>query len=194
MSGGPSLPPSYFEALYAEDGDPWRFASSPYEGAKYAATLQALPCPHYAHALEVGCSIGVLTARLAARCDRLLALDVVDAALEAARRRCAGLDGVEIRRHQVPQEALEGRFDLIVLSEVVYYWDEADIGRVGRLIEEVLRPGGDLVLVHWLGPTNYPLSGDTAVARLLAAVAPFTTVIASTRQAEYRLDVVRRRR
>ena len=73
-----SLPPSYFEALYASDPDPWRFASSDYERDKYAATLAALPRQLYRSGLEVGCSIGVLTAMLASRCRRLLAVDVAD--------------------------------------------------------------------------------------------------------------------
>ena len=188
-----SLPPSYFEALYAEDADPWRFASSAYERAKYAATLKALPRQHYARALEVGCSIGILTRELAARCDTLLAVDVVDAALREAAARCAGLEGVTVRRLHVPDETPAGPFDLIVLSEVAYYWSAEDIVRVASLIEEVLVPGGDLVLVHWLGATDYPLSGDDAAVGLLAAVAPFTEPIAATRAEQYRLDLVRRR-
>ena len=43
-----SLPPGYFEAIYARDPDPWRFADSAYERAKYDATLAALPRPRYA--------------------------------------------------------------------------------------------------------------------------------------------------
>ena len=69
-----SLPAGYFEALYAAAPDPWDFEGSDYERGKYAATLAALPQPRYARALEVGCSIGVLTALLAPRCDRLLAV------------------------------------------------------------------------------------------------------------------------
>ena len=37
-----SLPADYFAAIYARDPDPWRFAESDYERAKYAATLAAL--------------------------------------------------------------------------------------------------------------------------------------------------------
>jgi hypothetical protein len=55
------LPAAYFDALYARDPDPWRFATSDYERAKYRATLAALPGPLLGAALEVGCSIGVLT-------------------------------------------------------------------------------------------------------------------------------------
>ena len=56
----PTLQPEYFDALYASDPDPWNFAASPYERAKYALTLNAMPKPRYRSALEVGCSIGVL--------------------------------------------------------------------------------------------------------------------------------------
>src|SRR6478609_8966907 len=62
-----SLPPDYFERVYREADDPWRFASSPYEAAKYAATLAAVPRARYRNAFEIGCSIGVLTERLAGR-------------------------------------------------------------------------------------------------------------------------------
>ncbi|MDX1541958.1 MAG: SAM-dependent methyltransferase, partial [Geminicoccaceae bacterium] len=71
-----SLPASYFDEKYAADPDPWAFATSAYEAAKYQATLDALPRARYGSALELGCSIGVLTERLAARCTSLLALDV----------------------------------------------------------------------------------------------------------------------
>ena len=62
-----TLPLAHFEDLYRRSADPWGFASSGYEAAKYAATLAALPRDRYARGLEVGCSIGVFTAALAGR-------------------------------------------------------------------------------------------------------------------------------
>ena len=88
-----------FEALYDADPDPWRMETSAYEAAKYDATLAALPCASYERGLEVGCSIGVLTMRLAERCERLTAIDVSDAALARARARS---DRVEWCRAEVP--------------------------------------------------------------------------------------------
>jgi hypothetical protein len=44
---GDSLPPSFFTAIYAAAPDPWSFATSEYENAKYAVTLAALPRAHY---------------------------------------------------------------------------------------------------------------------------------------------------
>lgn len=155
-----SIAPAYFERLYRAEADPWAYATSPYEAAKYAATLAALPHPRYASALEVGCSIGVLTERLAARCDRLLAVDVSDAALARARRRCDRLCHVAFERRSLPAETPAGPFDLAVVSEVGYYLAPADwVTALDRLADSV-GAGGHLVLVHWTGETDYPQTAD----------------------------------
>lgn len=189
-----SLPPGYFDERYAADPDPWRFETSEYEAEKYDATLAALPRPRYGSALEIGCSIGVLTRRLAERCDRLLALDVAEAALARARERCRALPHVTLARAQVPGEWPDGRFDLVLLSEVVYYLDAEDVGRLARRLCGSLLPGGDVVLVHWTGETHYPLSGDEAADLLIAEAAGTVSCLGRSRTDAYRLDVLRDRR
>lgn len=159
----PRLRAAYFEALYARDPDPWDFATSEYEAAKYDATIAALD-PPYASALEVGCSIGVLTARLAERCERLLAIDVVESALAEARAR---VPRATFERREVPEEWPDGPFDLIVCSEVLYYLDDAALDEALAEIERTLVPSGTLLAVHWRHPTRtYPLLGDEVHARL----------------------------
>ena len=101
-----------FDRLYAERPDPWDFETSAYEHAKYDATLAALGDRRYATGLEVGCSIGVLTERLAARCAHLLAVDVAEAALARARERAPE---VTFERRELPAEFPAGPFELIVL-------------------------------------------------------------------------------
>lgn len=185
-----SIPAEYFEALYARDPDPWRFASSDYEAAKYAATLAALTRPRYRRVLEVGCSIGVLTERLAGRCDRLIAVDVATRAVEMARDRTRRLGHVEVTEARVPDSWPEGSFDLVVLSEVVYYLDAADVRRLAERVKACLDPDGEVVLVHWTGQTDYPLSGDEAAERFIAAGA-FKRVRGSASD-QYRLDLLQR--
>ena len=111
-----TLEPAYFDALYATNPDPWNFETSPYERAKYALTLNALPKLRYRSALEVGCSIGVLTRSLTSRCDAVLAIDVAKAPLIEARRRCANLPGLRFEQMFVPGQWPDGGFDLILLS------------------------------------------------------------------------------
>jgi SAM-dependent methyltransferase len=175
----------YFEELYARDPDPWDFATSDYEAAKYQATIAALD-PPYASALEVGCSIGVLTERLAQHCDRLLAIDVAETALAQARRR---VPGVMFERREIPEEWPDEPFDLIVCSEVLYYLDSTALDRTIGLIDRTLVPGGSLLAVHWRHPTRtYPLLGDEVHQRLRALGWPCNVALRTPDYALERFD------
>lgn len=187
-----SLERDYFEGLYAKYADPWGFESSAYERDKYDATLFALPRSRYARGLEVGCSIGVLTERLARRCDWLTAIDIAEQPLEAARCRCAHLPNVSFARASAPADWPEGRFDLILLSEVVYYLSPSDVGRLAARVLESLEDGGDLLLVHWTEPTDYPLSGDEAAELLLQHACPPLRIVRRERRNKFRLDLASR--
>ncbi len=186
-----TLDTDYFKGMYATDPDPWRFASSAYERDKYAATLAALPRAHYGSALEVGCSIGVFTHQLCPRCDALLGLDVVPSVLEQARARCADCPNVSFRLNAVPGDWPEGRFDLILISEVAYYLDRPDLARLVSRVGGALLPEADIVLVHWLGVTHYPLSGDDAAEGFIAGAGGFARVLKQERTDQYRLDILR---
>ncbi|MCU7728334.1 methyltransferase domain-containing protein [Actinoplanes sp. KI2] len=122
-----TTPLSYFERLYAGSRDPWSFETRWYEARKHALTLEALPARHYRSGFEPGCSTGMLTTRLAARCDRLLAVDAVEAAARTAARRVADRPQVSVRAGRMPQDWPDENFDLIVLSELGYYFDDTDL-------------------------------------------------------------------
>lgn len=184
-----SIDPEWFEDLFAREGDPWEFETSAYEAAKYDDTLAHLPAGLIGRALEVGCANGVLTERLAGRVGELTALDVSATALAAARARCSDAANVRFVERRAPREMPDGPFDLLVLSEVVYYWDRDDVTRLAEWVREGgVAPGGHLLLVHWTGETDYPLSGDEAVETLLMALGYGVTVEAAERRERYRLD------
>jgi trans-aconitate methyltransferase len=183
------ITPAYFDQLYAADPDPWRFATSAYERAKYLVTLAALPARRFASGLEVGCSIGVLTRLLAAQCDRLLGVDVSAAPLVQARRSCADLRHVNFRQARVPVEWPAGRFDLIVLSEVLYFLSPAQIAATARRLEGCLLPGAAVVAVNWLGDTDTECDGDAAAELMIAATRGRLTRRLQLRMPRYRLDV-----
>jgi SAM-dependent methyltransferase len=187
-----TIEPDYFEARYASDPDPWQFSSSAYERNKYALTLAALPKPRYARAFEIGCSIGVLTRELASRCDAILAVDAAQAPLLQARLRCAEFPDASFERMFVPEQWPDGEFDLILLSEVVYYLDAGDLERLAGRVGGALRSDGNVVLVHWTGETDYPLTGDEAADRFIAAMAETARIERTERHPGFRLDVLGR--
>ncbi len=156
----PSTPRSYFDAIYAASNDPWNFETSPYERRKFEMTVAALPRVHYANAFEPGCSIGVLSELLAQRCHHLLATDIVPSALIRATERLKGCPSVRIEERAIPDEWPSGTFDLIVLSEIAYYFDEATLRDIVRRVVESTTLGAHVIGVHWRGETDYPLSGE----------------------------------
>ena len=188
-----SLPPSYFENMYAADPDPWDFETSEYEAKKYAATLAALPKGHYRAALEIGGSIGVLTEKLAERCQSLLSIDVSKTAQARARDRCQRLSHVEFEIMQVPYQYPSRRFDLTVVSEVGYYWGRQDLPTAQAQIAQHLEAGGQLLLVHWTPyVAEYPLTGDEVHEAFLADVGSVWRSLVSQREERYRLDLLER--
>jgi SAM-dependent methyltransferase len=164
-----TLPWDYFDAMYEAASDPWGFQERWYEQRKYAISLAQLPARRYRRAFEPGCSIGVLTAMLAGRCDRLLSCDGAEAAVLAAARRTRDLPQVRVERRQVPRQWPAGRFDLVVFSEILYYFGDGDLDQVLSRGVRALQPGGTLLAVHWRHPVaDYPRSGDDVHQRLAA--------------------------
>jgi SAM-dependent methyltransferase len=160
---------SYFDDMYASSPDPWGFTSRWYEARKYAITVALLPKARYQDAFEPGCSIGVLSDLLAPRCVRLLSCDVAAAAVKAAAKRTAGHGHVEVQQRAVPEDWPDGQFDLIVLSEILYYFAGSELDKVLDLAVAALRPGATLLAVHWRHPVaEYPRSGDDVHAALAA--------------------------
>ncbi len=184
-------PSSYFDELYRDHVDPWGFESSWYEERKYALTLASLPDRRYGRAFEPGCSIGVLTKALASRCDRLLAVDGSEQATATASARVAGCDHVEVRRATIPDDWPDGPFDLLVLSEICYYFDLGELDVLVARATSSLAPNATVVAVHWTGPTDYPLTAAQTHARL-AATTGFLPAV-SHREDRFLLDVWRYR-
>jgi predicted TPR repeat methyltransferase len=186
-----SLPPEYFEDLYQTYTDPWKFATSDYEARKYAATIAALPQQRFGSAFEIGGSIGVLTKKMADYCDRLLSIDVSESAQQQAIERCKNLHQVRFEIMQFPHQYPDEQFDLIMLSEVGYYWCWEDLQIARSRIVDCLKPQGYLMLVHWLPVSpGYPLTGDD-VHNAFLEIDQLTSLLAK-REEKYRLDLLQR--
>ena len=156
---------AFFEQKYRSDPDPWSFASSSYELGRYQAILKVAVDlaggRRYRHAFEPGCSIGVLTAKLAAMCDRIDALEISNSAAGKARERCARYPDVKVACGALPAMLPDGPFDLVVFSEIGYYFQPEVLHETATRIVDMMSPGGFLVAAHWLGTSpDHVLSGD----------------------------------
>jgi trans-aconitate methyltransferase len=156
-----TLGAEYFDGMYRAARDPWGFESRWYEQRKYDISIALLPERRYRSGFEPGCSVGVLTAMLAQRCDRLLSWDLSAAAVGSAADRTRSMTNVRVEQSAIPGCWPSGAFDLIVLSEVLYYLGESDLPRALERTVASLVPGGAVLAVHWRHPVaEYPRTGD----------------------------------
>ncbi len=182
---------SYFEKMYRASNDPWDFETSLYEQRKYAVTVASLPRLRYHSAFEPGCSVGVLTELLATRCDRLLSSDIIPLALQRAEARLRRKSHVWLEERSIPEQWPSGPFDLVVLSEIAYYFDEADLARVMTCVMGSTQRGAHVVGVHWNGETDYPLTGERS-HEIIGRTSGLVTVV-HHREEEFVLDIWERR-
>lgn len=145
----------YFDQLYTNNPDPWHYQTRWYEQRKRAISLAVLPNPHYAIAIELGCSNGVFSESLAKRCDSLLCLDGNDKAVSLAKQRLNNLPHVTVQQAMIPQDLPQQSFDLIVIGEILYYLTESEIQAVITWVKRQLSENGTLLCCHW----RYPIDG-----------------------------------
>jgi SAM-dependent methyltransferase len=177
----------FFDGMYRKSCDPWSFSSSRYERNRYAVILDHLRGRRYERGFEPGCSIGALTRRLAHLCDRVEATDISATAVETARQKCLGFPNVTITKGALPDFIPNGSFDLIVFSEIGYYFAETELRDVADTLVSRMRKTGIFLGVHWLGESkDHVLSGDR-VHEILNQVNGLR-IKTSDRYAGFRLD------
>ncbi len=144
-----------FEAAYRESDDPWASASPRYryQGLKYDRLVALLPAKRFCNALDLGCGLGLLSQKLAGRADNVLGIDIAPAAIEHARRRAGALDNVAFQAGDILNlpASLDGRFDLVVVADVLYYLSPMDTGvleKVVARIADLLTPNGTCLLAN----------------------------------------------
>jgi hypothetical protein len=89
------------------------------------------------------------------------AIDISQTAVEAARQRCAHLPNVTINQGSLPSATPVGMVDLIVFSEIGYYFDCPTLERIGHSLARQLLKNGVFISTSWLGSSpDHLLTGD----------------------------------
>ncbi|MRW89703.1 methyltransferase domain-containing protein [Duganella sp. FT80W] len=142
----------HFQQLYQHDDDPWQVRQRWYERRKRELLLAALPASRYRHVYEPACGNGELTAALAGRADRVSASDGSPAAVRLAQQRVDGMAHVTVQCQQLPGDWPDQTFDLIIVSELAYYFSEPALLELRDRCRDTLTIDGTLVLCHWRRP------------------------------------------
>ncbi len=160
MMGKGATPAAAFDRLYAEadENDPWA-SESPryrYQRGKYDGIVALLPDRRrFRSSLDLGCGTGLLSGRLRDHSDEVLGLDISAVAIGRAQARIAGQVGIGFAQadllHLDP--ALDGRFDLVVVADALYYLPsealtDSGLKRLAARLARLLAPDGILLLAN----------------------------------------------
>lgn len=173
--------------MYRHNADPWSFASSQYELSRYDAIVDALSMGRYRHAFEPGCSIGVLTERLATLCERIDATDISPTAVAIARERCSQFPHINIHCHSLDEAFSVGDIDLLVLSEIGYYFDRDRWKVLAERLVKCVTESGTILVAHWMGQSEDHRQHGDSVHDVLRSIESISLEY-SERNADFRLD------
>lgn len=146
---------SYWEDVFA-NRDPWDY-SNRYEQRKYEQTIALLPKRKFSRALELACAEGHFTKMLAPLVENLTATDISETALKRAKEACAAHDNITYQQLDLKNAKIPGKFDLIVCSEVLYYFESRkSLARIARKLAQHLTPDGLILMAHGKIAVNAP--------------------------------------
>ena len=96
-------------------------------------------------------------------------------------------------RGELPSDWPKGRYDLILLSEVLYFLDTIEIVKVVDLVVRDLAPGEWCLVVNWTGASDLPLSGDEAADLFIGQQSlQFDQIEPTIRRKNYRIDLLQK--
>jgi SAM-dependent methyltransferase len=131
-----------------------------YERRRYARLFALLEHCRYSKVLEIGCGAGVFTRLLARIADRVVGIDVAQAAIDRARSYNADSPNVVFETGNIMEYDFgsEGPWDLIVLSETIYYlgwlYPFFDVAWLAHELQAATTEGGSVLLANSSGETN----------------------------------------
>ncbi|WP_367109140.1 class I SAM-dependent methyltransferase [uncultured Psychrobacter sp.] len=182
---------TYFDGLYSDNSDPWQYQTRWYEQRKRDICLAILPQAKYGNAIELGCGNGVFSSLLARRCQALVSIDGNHKAVQLAEQRLIDISHVKVIQGVIPNVLLKLKngllkapllsqlddvptykppYDLIIISEILYYLSPTDIDTVIDWIKHNLAVGGTLLCCHWRYTIDgFAMTGETVHQRLQQA-------------------------
>jgi glycosyltransferase involved in cell wall biosynthesis/2-polyprenyl-3-methyl-5-hydroxy-6-metoxy-1,4-benzoquinol methylase len=137
--------PAVFDRLFTSHPDPWK-STREVEAERVRLVMELLDQAHpqpFSNALEIGCAEGIFTALLASRCERLLAVDYSNVALEHAAVRLSPFSNVVLSQVDIRKDDISGKFDLVLAMGVLTYLSRPwDVRKACNKVIEAIEAGG----------------------------------------------------
>jgi SAM-dependent methyltransferase len=152
----------FFDDIWRR-GDVWQHETSEFEREKYTYQLNFLKDRRYGRALEIGCGSGCFSRLIASIADEVVAIDVSSLAVERARSLSTEAKGItfEVVNIMEYDPVAAGAWDLIVMSETIYYlgwlYSSFDVAWLAMRLFEATREGGRLLMCNTESGDDYLL-------------------------------------
>ncbi|HLW04325.1 MAG TPA: class I SAM-dependent methyltransferase [Azoarcus sp.] len=186
-----------FEAIYRSAADPWKVRTSWYERRKRTLLLASLLRERYDKVLEAGCGTGEITALLAKRCESVWAVDLSATAIARCEKRLAdsGITNVNTAVMQLPvswPHIHPEPFNLIIVSELAYYFEGAELDLFLQRCFHSLAAGGEWVMCHYTPDFDDRCHETESVHQRIAEFRDMTLMVSHVDE-RFQLDVWRKR-
>lgn len=149
----------HLHKLYSSTDDPWHFRTSAYEQGRFESIVACLKRSCYGEILEIGCGNGELGRHLSQKTLRYVGLDASPTALETASR---VVPQGEFLERFLPCELPAGQFELVVISEILYFLDKSGIASLAAQLYSRW-PSAEFLCVNYLGPSGNAIQGSEAL-------------------------------
>ena len=162
-----------FNSLYRNSSDPWACSDTKYryQLLKYSKLIALLPKREYRKALDVGCGLGMMSRLLAPYIGEGLGIELSQVAVENAAKISRSFPNLSFKQGDITKlgETVEGKYDLIVLADVLYYLsplNDTSIKGIIQMIEDLLEPGGIVLIANHF---FFDLDPQSAIVRQIHA-------------------------
>jgi len=145
-----------FDKIYAEETDPWKIGSA--DSERYNAYLdQILKFTRYKKSiLDIGCGFGAFLARFRNSFEKLAGVDVSREAVKKGKERFPFIEFFQGEAQNLEKTPLENlRFDVIILSDVIYYVGEKYKRKMLQWAADHLNEGGVAFIAAWVPGGHY---------------------------------------
>ncbi len=149
-------PRQFYENLYQTTPEPWNYKNRAIEIVRHDTIIGVLKSIRgkYSKILDIGCSLGQLTQKIAGLGSAIYAFDVSLLAVQKAKSLCIAGDSFHFFLARLPGVPMQtGQFDLIIASDCVHEFvpEEERIIAV-REIGNLLSPEGVALFCDYMRP------------------------------------------